>query len=76
MVIKIIVVPQGVIYSHCRTFAAGMCPFVSITVMWLCVLYVLVHNNECVEQTVLVQTYTEDNTAKSSCSGGVWGQAF
>ena len=55
---------------------AGMCPFVSITAMWLCVLYVLVHNNKCVEQTVLVQTYTKDNAAKNSCSGGIRGQGF
>lgn len=53
-----------------------MCPFVSIAALWLCVLYVLVHNNKRVEQTVLVQTYTKDSDAKNSCSEGVWGQGF
>ena len=51
-----------------------MCPFVSIAALWLCVLYVLVYN--CVEQTVLVQTYTKDSAAKNSRSGGVRGQGF
>ena len=30
----------------------------SITAMWLCFSFVLVHNNKCVEQTVIVLTYT------------------
>ena len=52
-----------------------MCPLV-ITAMWLCVSNVLVYNNKCVEQTILVQTYTKYNAAKISCSGGVWHQGF
>ena len=48
-----------------------MCP--SITAMWLCFLYVLVHNNKCVEQTVLAQTYTNNSAAKNSRFGTVVG---
>ena len=38
------------VYNFCG-LQACMCPLGSITAMWLCL---LVHNNECVEQTVLV----------------------
>ena len=44
--------------------------------MWLCFSYVLVHNNKCVEQTVLAQTYTNNSAAKKSHSGGGRGQGF
>ena len=53
-----------------------MCPLVSITAMWLCFSHVLVHNNKCVEQTVLALIYTNNNAAKSSRSGGGRGQGF
>ena len=49
---------------------------VAIIAMWFCVSYVLVHNSECVEQTVLVQTHTKDNADKESHSGGGQGQGF
>lgn len=50
---------------------------VAIIAMWLHVFhYVLVHNSECVEQTVLVQTHTKDNADKNSRSGGGQGQGF
>ena len=53
-----------------------MCPLGSITAMWLCFSCVLVHNNKCVEQTVLARTYTNNSAAKNSRFGGGWGQGF
>ena len=38
--------------------------------------FVLVHNNKCVEQTVLALTYTNNSAAKNSRFGGGRGQEF
>ena len=53
-----------------------MCPLGSITAMWLCLSFVLVHNNKCVEQTVLALTYTNNSAAINSRFGGGRGQGF
>ena len=53
-----------------------MCPLGSITAMWLCFSCILVHNNKCVEQTVLALTYTNNIAAKNSRFGGGRGQGF
>ena len=53
-----------------------MCPLGSITAMWLCFSCLLVHNNKCVEQTVLPLTYTNNSAAKNSRFGGGQGQGF
>ena len=53
-----------------------MSPWYSIAAMWLCFSRVLVHNNKCVEKTVLVLTYTNNSAAKNSRLGGGRGQGF
>ena len=53
-----------------------MCPLGSITAMWLCFSFVLVHSNKCVEQTVLAQTYTNNSAAKNSRFKSGRGQGF
>ena len=55
----------------CRHVSVG-----SITAMWHCFSCVLVHNNKCVEQTVLALTCTNNSAAKNSRFGGGRGQGF
>ena len=53
-----------------------MCPLVVLLQCGFVISCVLVHNNKCVEETVLALTYTNNSAAKNSRFGGGRGQGF
>ena len=60
-------------YNFC-----GLQACVPLVVLLQCgfVFHALVHNNKCVEETVLALTYTNNSAAKNSRFGGGRGQGF